>query len=111
MFRLFKRLFGNRAEQETPAPEPLDTEAGDTERDDGMESVGAKICGPPEAGTPIVLVNQNDMLMIMDRMAYEYQQGMTPGETHHAIRSMLSSEGPTAYEPWTGGCTGKTASG
>src|SRR6516164_7742516 len=40
---------------------------------------GSEICGPPRSDSPIVMVQKGETMMIMDRMSYEYREGMRPG--------------------------------
>ncbi|MGE3821268.1 MAG: tetratricopeptide repeat protein, partial [Isosphaeraceae bacterium] len=39
----------------------------------------ARLIGPPESDAPIVALPVGEVTMILDRMAYEYQKGLTPG--------------------------------
>lgn len=69
MFQFLRRLFGSSKIQVRGPETPNDEKPS-----------GNDLMGPPESDSPIVVVAQGGTAMIMDRMAYEYQQGLTPGE-------------------------------
>ncbi|WP_165069591.1 tetratricopeptide repeat protein [Paludisphaera rhizosphaerae] len=98
MFHFLRRLFGALRSQ-TPEPEKVGDRGGADARSStppegpsGAEKPsGNDLIGPPESDSPIVVVAQGNMTMIMDRMGYEFQQGLRTGEapSQASLESML----------------------
>jgi tetratricopeptide (TPR) repeat protein len=105
MFNFLRRLFGGASGQRHPESKPVERagESIEGRPNPAGEPSFAEICGPPEANTPIVLVSLNDGMMILDRMAYEYQRGMTTGDdpSQRSIDRVL--RGATRVRAFDGG--------
>ncbi len=76
----FKRLFGGRrhrpeskaaAAKSVPTAEPIPKAS--------EEPSAGELIGPPEGHSPIVMVEQGKTMMIIDRLSYEYREGLTRG--------------------------------